>query len=67
MSAVPLRGEAPSERPPGDGFDFTLVLLDDAGVPHLAVSAEPVAAVADRSPGPGAPPRPERGGGNDRV
>jgi hypothetical protein len=43
------------ERRPGDGFDFTLIVLDDAGSPHLALSAEPVAprqAVSDPLPGP---------------
>ncbi|MDT5035888.1 MAG: hypothetical protein QOE03_1073 [Micromonosporaceae bacterium] len=71
MSGAPDSGPVGRDGLPADGFDFTLVVLDDAGAPHLALSAadRPVdgarpgspavpPGAADRLPGPAV-----RGGG----
>jgi hypothetical protein len=42
----------PIDRPRrASSFDFTLVILDDAGRPHLAQTPEPDAVPANPSPG----------------
>lgn len=47
MSGAPDSGPVGRDGLPADGFDFTLVVLDDAGAPHLALSAVALSA-ADR-------------------
>lgn len=51
MSAdMPITATGEARRP--GSFDFTLVVLDDAGRPHLAESPEPAAAPVNPPPGP---------------
>jgi hypothetical protein len=51
MSGDMGNGGSRQPRPPRDTFDFTLVILDDAGRPHLAVPAQRPPAATDPLPG----------------